>query len=47
MGLTAHLRGTGLVVEQSPAAGEPLDSDSTVVLTLERRVDRVASTEAP
>jgi cell division protein FtsI/penicillin-binding protein 2 len=47
LGLTAQLRGSGLVVEQSPAPGEPIDSGVTVVLTLERRVDRVESTEAP
>jgi hypothetical protein len=47
LGLTPQLRGSGLVVEQSPAPGEPIDSGVTVVLTLERRVDRVESTEAP
>jgi len=46
LGLTAQLRGSGVVVDQSPAPGEPLDSGVTVVLTLERRLDRV-STEAP
>jgi cell division protein FtsI (penicillin-binding protein 3) len=47
LGLTAQLRGSGLVVDQSPAPGEPLDSGVAVVLTLERRVDRVVNTEAP
>ena len=46
-GLTAQLRGSGLVVDQSPAPGEPLDFGVSVVLTLERRVDGVVSTEAP
>jgi cell division protein FtsI (penicillin-binding protein 3) len=47
LGVTAQLHGSGLVVDQSPAAGEPLDSGVTVVLTLERRVDGTASAEAP
>jgi membrane peptidoglycan carboxypeptidase len=47
LGLTAQLHGSGLVVDQSPAPGEPLESGVAVVLTLERRVDRVVSTEAP
>ena len=47
LGLTAQLYGSGLVVDQSPAAGEPLDSGVTVVLTLERRVDGTATAEAP
>ena len=48
LGCTAQLRGAGLVVDQWPAPGTPLDSGVTVVLTLERRpVDRVASAEAP
>jgi cell division protein FtsI (penicillin-binding protein 3) len=37
IGATAHLIGQGLVVEQSPAPGEPLDVEHTV-LTLDRRV---------
>jgi cell division protein FtsI (penicillin-binding protein 3) len=47
LGFTAQLRGTGLVVDQVPAPGSPLDADVAVVLTLERRPDRLASTEAP
>ncbi len=47
LGLAAQLRGSGLVVDQSPAPGEPLDSGVAVVLTLERRVDRGVNTEAP
>jgi cell division protein FtsI (penicillin-binding protein 3) len=47
LGLAAQLRGSGLVVDQSPAPGEPLDAGVTVVLTLARRVDRVANTDAP
>ena len=44
LGLTAQLRGAGLVVDQSPAPGAPLDQDVTVVLTLDRRL---ASAEGP
>jgi membrane peptidoglycan carboxypeptidase len=47
LGLTAQLRGSGLVVEQSPAPGEPIAPGATVVLILERRVDRVATADAP
>ncbi len=47
LGFTAQLRGTGLVVDQIPPPGSPLDADVTVVLTLERRPDRLASAEAP
>jgi membrane peptidoglycan carboxypeptidase len=48
LGCTAQLRGAGVVVDQSPAPGTPLDSGVTVMLTLERRAaDRVASAEAP
>jgi beta-lactam-binding protein with PASTA domain len=48
LGCTVELRGGGLVVDQFPAPGTPLDSGTNVVLTLERRpADRVASVEAP
>jgi len=48
LGCTVELRGGGLVVDQFPAPGTPLDSGTSVVLTLGRRpVDRVASVEAP
>ena len=48
LGCTVELRGGGLVVDQFPAPGTPLDSGMSVVLTLGRRpVDRVASVEAP
>jgi cell division protein FtsI (penicillin-binding protein 3) len=48
LGCTAHLRGAGVVVDQWPAPGTPLDSGMNVVLTLDRRpIDRVASAEAP
>jgi membrane peptidoglycan carboxypeptidase len=48
LGYTARLRGAGLVVDQSPAPGAPLDSDATAVLTLERRLpDELANAEAP
>jgi cell division protein FtsI (penicillin-binding protein 3) len=38
LGLTARVHGTGVVVEQMPQAGGPIESASTVVLTLERRL---------
>jgi membrane peptidoglycan carboxypeptidase len=48
LGCTVELRGGGLVVDQFPAPGTPLDSGTSVVLTLGRRpVDRVASVEVP
>jgi beta-lactam-binding protein with PASTA domain len=47
LGFTAQLRGAGLVVDQVPPPGTPLDSDVTVVLRLERRHDVVANAEAP
>jgi hypothetical protein len=48
LGCAAQLRGAGLVVDQWPAAGSPLDSGATVVLTLARRpIERIASAEAP
>jgi hypothetical protein len=37
LGLSARLRGTGLVVGQQPAAGTPIDSRVTVLLRLERQ----------
>lgn len=37
LGLTAKVRGTGVVTQQHPRAGEPIESVSTVVLTLERQ----------
>jgi cell division protein FtsI (penicillin-binding protein 3) len=47
LGCTAQLRGTGLVVDQLPLPGTPLEAGATVVLTLERRPpERVASDEA-
>jgi membrane peptidoglycan carboxypeptidase len=48
LGCTAELRGAGLVVDQWPAPGTPLDSSLTVVLTLDRRpADSPGSVEAP
>jgi cell division protein FtsI (penicillin-binding protein 3) len=48
LGYTARLRGAGLVVEQTPEAGTPLDSSTTAVLTLERRAaDLETSASAP
>jgi cell division protein FtsI (penicillin-binding protein 3) len=45
LGLTARLQGTGVVVQQYPPAGEPIESASTVVLKLERQsLYHVAST---
>jgi membrane peptidoglycan carboxypeptidase len=48
LGCAAQVRGAGLVVDQWPAAGSPIDSSATVVLTLARRpIERSASAEAP
>jgi len=48
LGYTVQLRGAGLVVEQSPDVGAPLDASTTAVLTLERRPrDRVTDIGAP
>ena len=48
LGYTARLRGAGVVVDQSPRPGAPLDMSATAVLTLERRPrDRMASAEVP
>ena len=44
LGLTARLQGAGVVVDQYPPAGEPLESASTVLLRLDRQpVSQVAS----
>ena len=40
LGMSARLRGKGLVVEQTPAAGSPLDRGVTCTLVLEREVPR-------
>ena len=37
LGMTARLQGTGVVVQQFPPAGDPIESASTVVLKLERQ----------
>jgi cell division protein FtsI (penicillin-binding protein 3) len=47
LGLTARLQGTGVVVQQYPPAGEPIEFASTVVLRLERRVFQIASAAKP
>jgi cell division protein FtsI (penicillin-binding protein 3) len=47
LGLTARLQGTGVVVQQYPPAGEPIESASTVVLRLERRMLQIASAGKP
>jgi membrane peptidoglycan carboxypeptidase len=48
LGYTARLLGAGLVVEQTPEPGAPLDSSTTAVLTLERRAaDLESSAGAP
>jgi cell division protein FtsI (penicillin-binding protein 3) len=48
LGYTAQLRGAGLVVEQTPEPGAPLESSTTAVLTLERRAaDLESSAGAP
>jgi cell division protein FtsI (penicillin-binding protein 3) len=48
LGLTARLQGTGVVVDQSPAAGSPLDPGATATLMLDRRVSpRLAAAGEP
>jgi cell division protein FtsI (penicillin-binding protein 3) len=48
LGLTARLQGTGVVVQQQPAAGTPIDAASSVVLKLERQLPlQLASTANP
>lgn len=42
LGASARLHGTGVVVDQSPAAGTPLERGSTCTLVLERDASRVA-----
>ena len=38
LGMTARLRGAGIVVEQQPAPGSPIERGAMATLTLERRV---------
>jgi cell division protein FtsI (penicillin-binding protein 3) len=38
LGLTARMQGTGVVVDQDPAAGSPLEPGATCTLVLNRRV---------
>jgi cell division protein FtsI (penicillin-binding protein 3) len=48
LGLTARLQGTGVVTQQYPPAGEPIESASTVVLKLDRQASyQVASAGKP
>jgi cell division protein FtsI (penicillin-binding protein 3) len=48
LGFTARLQGTGIVVQQYPPAGEPIDSASTVVLRLDRETTlQIASAVKP
>jgi cell division protein FtsI (penicillin-binding protein 3) len=47
LGLTARLLGTGVVVQQYPPAGEPVDSASTVVIKLDREAPSFASAAKP
>ena len=48
LGLTARLQGTGVVVQQYPPVGEPIDSASTVVLRLDRETSlQLASAAKP
>jgi cell division protein FtsI/penicillin-binding protein 2 len=42
LGLTAQIHGRGVVVEQKPAAGEPLERGVTCTLTLDRDRTRIA-----
>ena len=46
LGVTGRLRGSGLVVQQEPAAGSPLDSGDAVTLWLQRQLIR-PSTSSP
>jgi beta-lactam-binding protein with PASTA domain len=43
LGMTARVRGAGIVVDQQPAAGSPIERGTVATLTLERRVS--ANTE--
>ena len=43
LGMTARLRGAGIVVDQEPAAGSPIERGTMATLTLERH----ASTDPP
>jgi len=49
LGLTARVRGAGIVVDQQPAPGSPIERSTTATLTLERRVstntDQIPSAE--
>ena len=49
LGMTARLRGAGIVVDQQPSPGSPIERGTTATLTLERRVstntERVPSAE--
>ena len=48
LGMTARLQGTGVVTQQYPPAGEPIESASTVVLKLGRQdPDQIASAARP
>ena len=48
LGMTARLQGTGVVTQQYPPAGEPIESASTVVLKLERQAsNQIASAAKP
>jgi len=39
LGLTARLMGAGVVIEQDPAAGSPIERGSVATLTLDRDFD--------
>jgi cell division protein FtsI (penicillin-binding protein 3) len=48
LGMTARLQGTGVVVQQFPPAGDPIESASTVVLKLDRQAaNQIASAAQP
>jgi cell division protein FtsI (penicillin-binding protein 3) len=42
LGLSAHVKGSGLVVEQTPPAGSELEPGSTCTLILDRDLSRIA-----
>jgi len=51
LGMTARVRGAGVVVDQQPAPGSPIERGTTATLTLERRVstntEQVQTPETP
>lgn len=46
LGMTARVRGAGVVVDQQPAPGSPIAPGATAILTLERRLSSNAESSA-